>query len=431
MEALKSFLGSSFRWHLAVGAIVRLVLIIYASYHDEAYDVPYTDVDYKVFTDAARYVVSGNSPYKRHTYRYSPVIAYLMTPNILIHPDFGKVLFSLFDLFVAVAVKRLVEFHVRGLKDKESVSKISKYCSLFWLYNPLSIAISTRGNADSFPCFLIVLSMLFLQSKIVRGLKKYVISGFLLGISIHLRLYPLAFSFPMYLSLGEYSITRSTPLKEGLLSLIPNKKQVLLAFSCLVSLGCLTWLMYHLYGYEFLFETYIYHGIRKDTRHNFSVLFYYQYLSANDLAFDFVKMISLIFEFITLFALSLTFGCDARTLPFAMFSQALVLVAYNSVMTSQYFVWFLSLLPLVVHNLKVRPKQGVLMTITWFMAQGFWLFYAYFLEFLGQQVFMYIWFAGIVFFCTNVYILVTLVNSYSSGYAFGYSNQLPYKRKLK
>jgi phosphatidylinositol glycan class M len=41
----------------------------------------------------------------------------------------------------------------------------------------------------------------------------------------------------------------------------------------------LTGVFYALYGYEFLHEGYIYHVTRKDNRHNFSLFFYYIYLS--------------------------------------------------------------------------------------------------------------------------------------------------------
>ncbi|XP_059045743.1 GPI mannosyltransferase 1 [Achroia grisella] len=429
MDAIKQYLNLPFRYHLLAGAIIRLILIIYGDFHDKTYDVPYTDVDYKVFSDAARHVIDGNSPYQRHTYRYSPLLAFLMIPNILIARNFGKALFSVFDLLVAIAIKILVE-HQFQTKDKEKLSKIAVYCTLFWLYNPLSIGISTRGNADSVPCFFIIVSILFLQTNVVRGLLKYALSGILLGISIHLRLYPLAFSFPMYLSLGTYKITRNTSIKEGFIALMPNKKQIILALSCITTLFVLTYSMYILYGYEFLFETYIYHLFRKDTRHNFSLLFYYSYLTMDHLSFDIVKTISQAFECIILFIISLTFGCEPKTLSFALFSQAVVLVAFNSVMTSQYFVWFLSLLPLVVHNMKIIPAKALILTVIWICAQGAWLFYAYLLEFKCRQVFIFIWLKSIVFFCSNIFVLGQLIKSYTSGHGFGHFD-VPTKIKSK
>lgn len=416
MQRYEEVLNLPLAYHLAAGAFIRLFLIVYGDYHDKYYDLPYTDVDYRVFTDAARHVLDGNSPYKRHTYRYSPIVAYLMIPNIIIGKEFGKVLFSVFDILITIAVKLLVEQQLRQAKNG---SKIATYCSLFWLYNPLSIGISTRGNADSVPCFFIILSLLFLQTDTVKGLTKYILSGVMLGFSIHLRIYPLAFSFPMYLSLGDYQIKRSTGLKEGIIMLLPNRKQILLASSCIITLLLLTHGLYSLYGYEFLFETYIYHLFRKDTRHNFSVLFYYSYLTTDQLAFDIVKTLSQIFECVILFILSLTFGCDAKTLPFALFSQAIVLVSFNSVMTSQYFIWFLSLLPLVVHNFKLIPAKALILAMIWVAAQMAWLFYAYLLEFKCREVFILIWLKGIVFFCSNIFVLGQLIKYYSPGYGFG------------
>lgn len=418
---LPRFMKLPLKYHLVTGFLIRILLIAYGDYHDNKYEVPYTDIDYKVFTDAARYVVNGDSPYKRHTYRYSPIVAYILTPNIFIHKSFGKILFSIFDILVTVAVKKLVEQQLNlTWKDKNEASKVALYCSFFWIYNPMSIGISSRGNSDSITSFFVILSLMFLQTNIVSGLWKYVWSGILLGISIHLRLYPLAFSYPMYLSLGKYTITRRTRLAEGFLTLLPNIKQMLLATSCIVTLTILTYSMYSIYGYEFLFETYIYHLFRKDTRHNFSVLFYYSYLIMDNQTVDIVKLITHVCEFAILFALSLTYGREPQTLPFALFSQAVVLVAFNSVMTSQYFIWFMSLLPLVIHSFAMERRKGLLLGVIWGISQTGWLTFAYLLEFKCREVFVFIWLKSIILFCGHIFVLTEMINVYMPFHGFGF-----------
>jgi len=67
-----------------VGLVIRLLFISYFSSGDHYYNGVFTnivDVDYKVYLDASLYP----SPYQRHTYRYSPILSYLMAPSYQYH----------------------------------------------------------------------------------------------------------------------------------------------------------------------------------------------------------------------------------------------------------------------------------------------------------------------------------------------------------
>ena len=54
---------------LSLALAVRICLVLYGEIHDQHSLLKYTDVDYKVFSDAARHVCAGGSPYQRLTYR--------------------------------------------------------------------------------------------------------------------------------------------------------------------------------------------------------------------------------------------------------------------------------------------------------------------------------------------------------------------------
>jgi len=47
----------SFRTALYLGLILRLVLILYGHFHDQHSALKYTDVDYRVFSDASKFLV--------------------------------------------------------------------------------------------------------------------------------------------------------------------------------------------------------------------------------------------------------------------------------------------------------------------------------------------------------------------------------------
>lgn len=49
-----------FKTFLAGAGLLRLGLIIYSEWHDARSVVKYTDIDYRVFADAARFILNPN-----------------------------------------------------------------------------------------------------------------------------------------------------------------------------------------------------------------------------------------------------------------------------------------------------------------------------------------------------------------------------------
>ncbi|XP_067007217.2 GPI mannosyltransferase 1 [Anabrus simplex] len=373
--------------HLILGVVIRLILIVYGEIQDRLSLVQYTDIDYRVFTDAARHIWNGNSPYQRHTYRYSPLIAAILVPNIILHPCWGKLLFSLLDILAGYLVYRLVL--VQGFPEVAA-----KWSAMFWLYNPLAIVIATRGNADAVSAVLVLATLLYVLRQ-----DKMLLAGALYALAVHIRLYPIAFSLPIYLSL------------QTVFSIWPNRRQLQLVTSCILTLAVLTSVCYWLYGYKFLHESILYHLSRHDTRHNFSVYFYMQYLNSISTAGLWQRFFTFVPQAILLLVFSFLYGSH-RDLPFCLLIQAIIMVTYNPVVTSQYFVWFLSLLAPCLPLIRLSKAQIGALTSLWFASQISWLLPAYLLEFRGHETFIYIWLQGIGFFCANVAILSKLIKAY-------------------
>lgn len=176
----------------------------------------------------------------------------------------------------------------------------------------------------------------------------------------------------------------------------------------LVSAGtffAITGVFYYLYGYEFLYETYLYHVIRKDNRHNFSVYFYHLYLRFEREGSVLAALLAFVPQLSLLLALSLKYS---RDIVFCIFVQTYCFVIFNKVCTAQYFLWYVGLLPLVAPFSALSRKRSLALVLAWMASEGHWLLWAYRLEFLGLNTFLQVWLASVAFFAVNLVILQQL-----------------------
>lgn len=365
-------------------------MIFYGDYQDSHMEVKYTDVDYRVFTDAARLVTLEKSPYERHTYRYTPILAWMLIPNLTLSPLFGKFLFSAFDVIAAYLIYHFV-------KSEEGGNEFwARRSAWLWLYNPLVMAVSSRGNADSIVVVLVLATITLYKERV------FLLTGILLGLAIHFKIYPIIFSLPMFLALTE---------RRGLRGLFHiNEARVRLVIGTVGTLAFVTALCFRLYGKQFIDEAYLHHITRRDTRHNFSVYFYMLYLTVEEDDIG-LNLITFMPQLVLLVALSYKFA-KVEDIPFCTLCQTFVFVVFNKVCTSQYFLWYLAQLPLVLHKLKFTKKESLVLLSIWGFTQASWLLPAYLLEFKGDNKFLFIWIESLLFFCANIGIMSKCVRRY-------------------
>ncbi|CAD7088983.1 unnamed protein product [Hermetia illucens] len=417
------FTSIPFEKHLLVNFLLRLALIVFSMIQDKTAEVPYTDIDYRVVTDGARHALNGESPFDRHTYRYSPLLAFLMIPNLIVHESFGKVLFSLCDIMSSVLIRSIVfnelkqgyipkskQHSKKGDATSRTPDKYRKWSEIaayIMLYNPMGIIISSRGSNDAVSNFLILLTFYYIQ-KANDNLKYSFCAGIFHGLAIHFRIFPIIFSLAYYLTLSgsNQSIWKAL--------LLPNKKQICLAFTTVVTLSTVTFFFYRFYGLQYIQEAYLYHFSRIDIRHNFSLYFLMQYLSSDIKQTFLEKLLTLLPRVVILFYLSVTFGRKRSSLAFCIFAQTFVFVTFNTVVTSQYFVWYLALLPLCYPNFcHVGLSFLIRNACPWLFAQAFWLLSAYLLEFKCWNTFNLIGIQSVVFFLANIFVLARLIHSFN------------------
>ncbi len=375
-----------------LSSLIHAVMIFVGEWRDKNTHSGYTDIDYWVFSDAARHVYNGQSAFDRHTYRYSPLLAWMLIPNEFLASWFGKVLFS-----VAGVVSGILIYHLTGRK--------LMYASL-WLFSPLTINISTRGSCDSLLILFVLMTFYYMR----KGNLKTAAVWY--GLAVHFRIFPIFFSIPIMFHLRDL------------------RKIVLFGMiSASVCFG-LVGLFYLRDGYRFIYEAYLYHFVRKDHRHNFSIFYYAIYLASSSVdqtrrvVTTILTFAGFVPQMASLVFVGMRFGRESFM--FAIFLQTVIFVAFNKVITAQYFLWYFGLLPVALYLVlddgksSSTSKKQVARTIAWVVGslilwgvmEVAWLHQSARLENLSQNSYIGLMWTSTGLFASQILLCVVFIRAF-------------------
>ncbi|VDB99791.1 unnamed protein product [Peniophora sp. CBMAI 1063] len=439
----------SFSHILAVSIILRVGLIVYSEWHDARSVVKYTDVDYRVFSDATHFLLHpgpdnfadgslGNhaigNPYTRATYRYTPLLAVLLAPNEWFLPSFGKYLFAACDIVAGILIYRLVArttptrdisgpsntkasdtTAAQTQTDTVQPSKDAKaaLCAAAHLLSPFVFSISTRGSSES----VLLLFVLGTLSCALRG--QWTMAAALLGLSAHWKIYPVVYGISCVTALAGEQLAKGRATLHLRRAVVDVVKFTAVSAGTFVALGLS---MYAIWGQPFLEETYLYHIHRRDHRHNFAPHFYPTYLTYSGIHDDGAvplwrtlarsPLASFGPQMLLAVAAGVLLARRRQDLILAWFVQTFVFVLFNKVCTSQYFLWYLLFLPLLAPHLRISSRKAIICAVVWFGTQALWLSQAYKLEFLGEGVYYNLWACGVVYVAGNAWVVGAILDAY-------------------
>jgi len=232
---------------LMASVFLRIALLLYGRWQDAHSPVKYTDIDYLVFTDAARFVARGRSPYERATYRYTPLLAWLLYPTTWggWWFEFGKAVFALGDVLTGYLIYLILRQHRSdGHSRRLGRERSMKFASI-WLLNPMVANISTRGSSEG---LLAVMVVALLWAALQR---RFAAAGCLLGLAVHFKIYPFIYAASIFwwLTPGNSgsvhrvrgALDRSVP--EWVRSLFRKERILLVEYSALAFIVLSGWMI--------------------------------------------------------------------------------------------------------------------------------------------------------------------------------------------
>lgn len=296
----------------------------------------------------------------------------------------------------------------RILQDKK-ISNINLYL-ISLLFNPFLFVISSRGSCDGITTLLFYL-LFYLISK-----EQLTLSGFVYGLLIHIRIYPIIFApmivFHFCYILNKDIIRNEAGMIQKIFIYIKSAFNIRILSFIIVTLLLniiLLLLFYRLYGYTFIYETYLYHTSRVDIRHNYSLFFYSIYLTYQQYEGKIISLFSFVPIVLLIFSTSINLH---QNIHIGIFILSFIFVTFNKVVTSQYFTWYLSLLPLVSTDIYL-PEWTVTLPIAWILGNLNWLFWANMLENNGKNVFMEVFISSVLFYSINCTIIGVIIFYYN------------------
>ena len=377
-EKIISFILSKFgitlNLILFVSLIVRVLIIFITNWWFERNgwrSLVYTDIDYKIFLQAAMKVMEGESPYLRPTYRYTPLLSYLMIPSVSVYWNLGKIIFSLADVAIGWILVKKLDCSLLNV-------------SIWWLFNPFVIVIGTRGSSDSIVCLLVLLFIYLFQSNSIF------FSGILYGLAVHFKLYPIIYSVViMKLFFNRKSL----------------KQFVIFSIGAAITFTSLLGLFYYLYGYQFIYESFIFHLVRKDHRHNFSPFFYplYYWLQRETTSESLLSGVSVLIPSIGSWLLYGLSGNEDNWI-FVIFQQTCLFVIFNKVITSQYYLWIFVFFPFFIDPTLV----SLLCYLAFLIIHFVWNWCSNMLENKGENYYLQVWIVSVINFCYCLALFLSL-----------------------
>lgn len=420
---------------------LRLALLLASRAADAlSAEVRYTDVDYAVFTDGARAVAGGGSPYDRATFRYPPALAWALVPGVVLGlPEWGKALFCAAD----VATGGLAYSLLRA--GGETPAAAAGHASAFLLH-PYAVNVSTRGNGDGLVTLPVVACLWLLAAAVRAGVRGrawaaralIAAAGASYGASVHLKLYPAVYALPLGLWCLTHGVAlQPLPWTPAALARLRWGRALLFGAGATVCFAALGAASYAAYGADYLQNAVLYHAGRTDPRHNFAPAFLptYHALGAAAAAaagggaapahIDTPSRLARLAAFLTSprgvslaaglpqLGLCAFLGCwftlARGDLPFALAAQTAAFVSLNRVLTVQYLHWVLALAPLALPRCGAPLRRGLALHAGWLAAQLGWNGPALHLELRSQAAHAAVWAGSLAFLAANTAVLVATV----------------------